>query len=121
DGDIDDVTPLAGVVEEVRDRAVDLYRRGADERLRQVLAEVDLRPVEPRALHRGGDELVQPHVLQLRRRVWVELDERGDERRELLDLARHVGEQLLPLLLGQLLPAGEHLDVRAYAGERRPE
>ena len=51
----------------------------------------------------------------------VDLDEVADEGRELLDLADHVGEELLALLLGQRLSAHEHLDVRAEARERRPQ
>ena len=66
---------------------------------------------------------VEPHVLRLDRRLVAacELDELRDQRGHLRQLLGHVAEQLLALPHRQRLVAGEHLDVRAQARQRRPQ
>ena len=75
-----------------------------------------------RSIASAVDE-VEPHVLRLRRRLVAarELDELRDQRRHLGQLLGHVPQQLLALAGRQRLVAGEHLDVRAQARQRRPQ
>ena len=47
-----------------------------------------------------------------------QLDDVADQGGHLLELGVHVGEQLGPVRLGQVLDPEQHLDVGAQAGER---
>ena len=79
----------------------------------QIGVEGDLRGEPPGPVHR----LLREHVelglgrLELRRPLVRELDEVRDEQADLLELADEIAEQSLPFLVGQVGPAGEHLDV----------
>ena len=77
----------------------------------------------PRALDRLGDERVEPHVVRLVGRLVAarELDQVGDERRQLLGLVDHVGEQRAALLRRQVLLLEQQLGVRAQRGHRRAQ
>ena len=102
--------PLRGVVEQVRDGALD--RRGApvDERLLEVRRECDAGPVATGTLDRVCGDQVEPHVLGLLRLRTVftrELDQLADQRGHLADLLDHVGQELLTLRLRQLVLACE--------------
>ncbi|MEZ5098238.1 MAG: hypothetical protein R3C15_00160 [Thermoleophilia bacterium] len=115
--------PLDGVVEQVRDRAVEPGRHAADDRRLRVQRDLDLRRQPSRALHGVLHELVELHLrrLQVGRPVGRDLDEVRDEAAHLLELAHHVGEQRGALLLAHGGVAREHLDVRAQARQRRAQ
>ena len=112
-------TPLAGVVEQIRDRARDARADAAHAGLFECGFEADLRVAAAHVPDRVGDDLVEPDVLDRQRRLFVarEIDEIGDERRQPLQLADELDEHLLPLGGIGRLTAREQLEIGAQAGE----
>jgi hypothetical protein len=115
--------PLGRVVEQVRNGSLDRGRSAVHKRGVEVRREGDVRPVPPGALDSGLGNQVEPDVLRLLRVLLGarELDQLRDQRRHLAELLDHVAEKPLPLLGRKRAFAGEHLDVRAQAGERRAQ
>src|SRR6185503_10902292 len=126
DVDLDDTargTPLAGVVEKVGDCARDARTNAAHGRLFQDGVEAHLRVPAAHVVDRFADDLVEPNILDRKGRLLVasEIDEIAHERREALDLTDELYEHLLALLRIRRLSACEQLEIRAQAGQRRPQ
>jgi hypothetical protein len=119
--DIDGARPLRGVVQQVRDRPLELRRVAAHDRLLELGPEQNLWRPDLGAPDRVLDQLVEADGLDLGRALPVDLDQVADQRAELFDLVGDIGEQLLALPRRKLLPAREHLDVRPHARQRRPQ
>ena len=115
--------PGDGVLEQVDDRPVEPGRRAAHERRLERESELPRGGSALDPFHRVRDEDVEPHVLDLVVPLAVasELDEIADERCELLELRDDVGDHPGALLRGDPIRAGEQLDIRPDARERRPE
>ena len=115
--------PLRRVVEQVPHRPLDRRGNSLHDRGLELDAVHDLGPVAASPLDRVGDEQVEPNVLGLDGHLLgaCELDELRDERRHLAELLDDVREQARPILRRQHAIAGEDLDVRAHARERRSE
>ena len=115
--------PLDGVVEQVRDRAVEPCRRGSYQGRLGVEHEVAVGGVQSRPLDgRGGGE-VEAHVLELELLDLVlgEVDEIGHEHSQLPQLRLGGGQNARPLLVGQALAERERVEVGLHARQRRPQ
>ena len=107
--------PLRGVVEQVGDGAIEPRRDALHQRGLELGRERHAGCMAPGALHRRRDEVIEPHVLGLRR-LWLviagELDEVADERGQLLQLCDEVGSQPVAVVGVRRAAAREHLEVR---------
>ena len=114
---------LRGVVEQVVDGAAEPVGHPVQRGRLERDGERDVRRVPPRALDRLGDERVEPHVVGLVGRPVAarQLDQVGDQRRELLGLVDDVAEQQPPLLRREVLLLEQQLGVRAQGGHRRAQ
>ena len=115
--------PFRRVVEEIRDGALDRRRHALDDRLLQIGYEGDGGPVAPRALDCIRCDEIEPNLLGRCRLLLAasEVDQLGDQCRHLPQLLDHVLEQALALARRQRAVAGQHLDVRPQARQRRPQ
>ena len=100
--------------------ALEAARHAATDSCRSVERDLGREPPRP------VDRFLRQHVELDVGRLEVgplarELDEVRDEQAHLLELADDVAEQRLALLVREVAPAGEHLDVRAQARQRRPQ
>ncbi len=111
------------VVEQVVDRTREPLARALDHDGLQLRLEAHARRVAPRPRDGLGDEIVEAHVLALAPRLVAarELDQVGDEHAELGRLLLDVLQQPRALVGRQRLGLGQHLDVRAQAGDRRAQ
>src|SRR6266550_3877146 len=105
---------LRGVVQKIGDRAGDADLDAVDRRRRGRHVEVHLRIAEGNVIDHLVHDLVELKLLEGHRALLVarHLDKVADESGEALDLAHQIAEEL---------PALEELEVRAQAGERRPQ
>ncbi len=115
--------PLRGVVQQVRNRALDGGRNPAHQRLLELWIEHHARPVADCSLDRVGGHEIEPHVFRL---LWMlvaarQLDELGDQRGHLDELLADVAQQLLALVGVECVVAREDLDVRPQARQRRAQ
>src|SRR5262245_34962284 len=110
--------PLARVVEQVADRAVEAGAVTADRRRAQVRLEVAVATLDAARHQLGEVELLE---VALRRALARELDEVADQAGQLAQLRQQVLAQLHPLLGRELARAREQLDVGLHGGERRAQ
>ena len=92
-------------------------------RLLKVGRERDRRAVAPCPLHCLGGNEIEPHLFRFLRLLFAtrKIDQLGDQRRHLGQLLDDVGEQTFPFAWRKRAFAGEHLDVRAQARQRRAQ
>ena len=101
--------PLARVVEQVRDGALDAQAVAADQAGLEAAREVHAAAAGAHALDAGRDERVELELFEfaLRRLLARELDEVADQRGQLAQLGQQVLAQLQALLGRELAAAGE--------------
>ena len=117
--------PLRGVVEQVRDRALDRGRDAVHDRLVEVGRERRrsgrFRRVALDGVRGDAGRAARPRGSLARRLAARELDQLGDQRRHLAELLDDVASRRSRSSGRELVAAREHLDVRAQARQRRPQ